>query len=439
MNAIAAELAIAGLLALAAGLIGASIDTAHATTMSTSMLVALGLFLLRQFWMIGKLLRWADSELGTPTPSAGGIWDRVFNALQRRSRQARSEHDELAGELTRFRRASEALPDGVIILDGFRVIEWLNPRAEICLGLKASTDIGMQITHLLRDPGFLAYLENTNPRLATLELRPQRNPGRTLQIQRMALTAGRLLLLVRDITQLEKLGAMRRDFVANVSHELKTPLTVVLGFIETTLDVLADQPSQEVTGYLQTAADQARRMQHLVEDLLTLSTLETDAPAEEMPLDVHELLRELCREAEMLSTGQHAIHLSLEGAPVQLLGNRRELHSALGNLSSNAVRYTPAGGDIHMHWRLTASGEGCFSVTDNGIGIEAAHVPRLTERFYRVDAGRSRNAGGTGLGLAIVKHVLERHQAHLLVDSAPGKGSCFSVLFPPQRIQKFDE
>jgi two-component system phosphate regulon sensor histidine kinase PhoR len=322
-----------------------------------------------------------------------------------------------------------------MILDGHRTIEWMNLQAEVCLGLKASIDTGSRITHLLREPEFLAYLDGTDQRSAPLELHTRRNPGRSLLVQAAPFAAGRTLLLVRDVTQLQKLATMRRDFVANVSHELKTPLTVTLGFIETAQDALHDTPPAEIAAYLATAGEQARRMRQLIEDLLTLSALETDAPPPlEERVSVAALLEEILQEVRALSAGRHRITLENTG-PAWLLGSVRELRSAFANLAGNAVRYSPDGGDITLGWRVDGESGACFSVRDSGIGIAAEHLPRLTERFYRVDRGRSREAGGTGLGLAIVKHVLERHQATLRIESAPGRGSIFGVAFPAHRVQ----
>jgi len=433
VNAVLAELltaiALTALAALsgwfAAGEIGAEVMTLGAVTF----------FFLRQLWMVLRLIHWAGCPLGTPTPSASGAWGAVFDALHRRGRLASAEREQATQELDRFRRAAEALPDGVMILDGHRAIEWMNLHAEACLGLKASVDTGSRITHLLREPEFLDYLDSPDHRGVPLELHTLRNPGRSLQVQAAPFAAGRTLLLVRDVTQLQKLATMRRDFVANVSHELKTPLTVTLGFVETALDALEDTPPQEVGHYLQTAVEQARRMQQLIDDLLTLSSLETDSPPPlEDPIDVAALLTDIGQEVQALSAGRHHITLENQG-PRGLLGSVRELRSAFANLAGNAVRYTPDGGEIVLRWSDEGAAGGRFSVRDSGIGIAREHLPRLTERFYRVDRGRSREAGGTGLGLAIVKHVLERHQAALQIESEPGRGSVFSAVFPPHRIQ----
>jgi len=433
VNAVLAELLTALALAALATLAGWFAGGERGAEMMA--LVVVAFFFLRQLWMVLRLIQWAACPLGTPTPSASGAWGAVFDALHKRGRLASAEREQATQELDRFRRAAEALPDGVMILDGHRAIEWMNLHAEACLGLKGSVDTGSRITHLLREPEFLEYLDSPDHRGVPLELHTQRNPGRSLQIQAAPFAAGRTLLLVRDVTQLQKLATMRRDFVANVSHELKTPLTVTLGFVETALEALQDTPPQEIAHYLHTAAEQARRMQQLIDDLLTLSSLETDSPPPlEDPVDIAALLADIRQEVEALSAGRHRITLENQG-PRGLLGSARELRSAFANLAVNAVRYTPDGGDIVLRWSLEGTSSGRFSVRDSGIGIAAQHLPRLTERFYRVDRGRSREAGGTGLGLAIVKHVLERHQATLQVESELGRGSRFSAVFPPHRIQ----
>ena len=433
MKAIFAELLAAIALVLVAAVAGwFAADEAGVQAM---VLGTIAFLFVRQLWLVLRLIHWAGCPLGTPTPSASGAWGAAFEALHRRGRLASAEREQATEELARFRRAAEALPDGVIILDGYRAIEWMNLQAEACLGLKVSADTGSRITHLLREPEFLDYLDSPDHRGVPLALHTQRNPGRSLQIQAAPFAAGRTLLLVRDVTQLQKLATMRRDFVANVSHELKTPLTVTLGFVETALDALDDTPPQEIALYLQTAAEQARRMQQLIDDLLTLSSLETDSPPPlEDPVDVADLLSDIWREVAALSVGRHDIALENHG-PRTLLGSVRELRSAFANLAGNAVRYSPDGGRIVLRWSAEGSAGGRFSVQDSGIGIAPQHLPRLTERFYRVDRGRSREAGGTGLGLAIVKHVLERHQAMLQVDSEPGQGSVFSVVFPAHRVQ----
>lgn len=432
MMAVWIELLVVVVLSGSAALVGwLANDAAGAEFM---VLLVLGLYILRNMLWMARLLRWARSPLDAPTPSARGVWAELFEVLHQRARQAIRQGVLASEELARLQRAAEVLPEGVIILDGFRAVEWMNNEAEFCLGLRPA-DIGSRITHLLREPQLLAYLDSSPRQAAPLLLQTQRCPGRALQVQAVPFSAGRTLLMVRDVTQLERLATMRRDFVANVSHELKTPLTVVLGFIETASDALADGSPEELASYLSTATEQAQRMQHLIDDLLMLSSLETDAPPAEEVIDMAALLAELRMEAEVLSAGRHRITFDIEGVP-NLLGSRREIRSALGNLVINAVRYTPPGGEIKLLWAVDAATmRGVrFTVKDTGPGIAVEHLPRLTERFYRVDRGRSREVGGTGLGLAIVKHVLERHQGLLEIDSTVGKGSTFSVIFPAQRV-----
>ncbi len=395
------------------------------------------LLLARHERQITRLTAWAEKPLGTPVPEASGIWSPPFLALHRRARQAATQREELIEMGERFRLAAEALPDGVVILDEQRTIEWLNPRAERLLGLDSNRDIGMMIGHLMREPEFIQFLDQPpEKQQIPLVVRPMRNPGHILHVRGTPFSAGRTLLLIEDLTQLDRLETVRRDFVANVSHELRTPLTVVQGFLETARDGLTDEvhptPPAEIVQYLDMAFDHSRRMHRLVEDLLTLSSLETDAPPQEEVIEVAPLLALVREEIIALSAGRHAIHLDNTG-PAKLLGSSRELHSAFSNLASNAVRYTPDGGKITLSWQVDRNGA-VFSVTDSGIGIEARHLPRLTERFYRVDRGRSRESGGTGLGLAIVKHVLERHEATLTVDSTPGKGSRFAASFTARSI-----
>lgn len=398
------------------------------------------LLLYRHERQISRLTRWAEEPLGTPVPDARGGWSRAFLALHRRARQAAAQREELQQMGERFRLAAEALPEGVVILDAAQTIEWMNPRAELLLGLDAARDIGMPLTHLLREPelaAFLAARQQNGESQESLLVRPLRNPGRMLHVRAAPFAAGSTLLLVEDLTQLERLETVRRDFVANVSHEMRTPLTVVQGFLETARDGIVDteQPvsPEEAAHYLDVALEHARRMQRLIEDLLTLSLLETDAAPQEEAIDIALLLTLVREETEALSNGRHSIAVENDGPP-KLLGSRRELHSAFSNLASNAVRYTPTGGRITLSWHATPEGDAVFVVTDTGIGIESQHIPRLTERFYRVDRGRSRESGGTGLGLAIVKHVLERHQAKLEIASRIGAGSSFSATFPARRV-----
>jgi two-component system phosphate regulon sensor histidine kinase PhoR len=328
---------------------------------------------------------------------------------------------------------AQTLPDGVVILAEDLTIEWLNTNAEAHMGLSAQRDTGYPITNLFRDAAFVDYLEARQFGSA-LELRPLRSAGRVLSLQLVPFGENQAMLLTRDVSQREKLETMRRDFVANVSHELKTPLTVVSGFIETLADGIGDIPTEDAKHYLDLAAEQSGRMQRLIEDLLILSTMETGSPPpHEEEVMVAALLADVRGEINTLSGGKHDIEVQSHG-PTFLRGSAKELRSVFGNLAGNAVRYTPEGGHIQLHWKALPDGGAEFSVSDDGPGIAAEHIPRLTERFYRVDRGRSRDTGGTGLGLAIVKHALERHQAELNIVSEPGYGSTFSARFPAHRV-----
>jgi len=390
--------------------------------------------LLRNHRQLLRLMRWAKAPLGTPVPDAGGLWGDAFLALHQRARLAAEARRQVQEELDRLEALTQALPEGVVILGAAQGIEWMNPRAAADLGLDPARDLGAPVTNLVREPEFVRHLGSLQHGVP-LQFRRR---GRMLQIVSAPFGTGQVLLLTRDITQLERLETMRRDFVANVSHELKTPLTVVTGFIETLRDGIGPGAgaiaADEAAHYLDLAADQAGRMQRLIDDLLTLSALETGAPPPlEEVVDMRALLAEVREEIAVLSAGRHDIRLEDDG-PAGLRGSAAELRSACGNLASNAVRYTPPGGRIVLAWRGLPDGAAEFAVSDTGLGIESQHIPRLTERFYRVDRGRSRESGGTGLGLAIVKHVLERHQARLAIESRPGQGSTFRAIFPQARV-----
>ena len=381
---------------------------------------------LRQAYLLG---RWLEAGEPADEPSTSGLWDELHALLHRSRREGARREAELAHSLSRWRAAARALPDGVILLEDDR-IEWCNDTARVHLELDPARDAGTAITHLIRWPEFLEYLEAgdfTRP----VEVRPA--DGRVLSLQLVPYGESQRLVLSRDITRFERLEKMRREFVANVSHELRTPLTVISGFLETLRD---DRPAAHPDRRsLDLMDEQARRMQRLVEDLLTLSSLESSPPPPlEESIDLANLMERLAAEARALSGGKHQV--STEGRPaVTLMGSEKEIASALGNLVSNAVRYTPPGGQIRLTWRDLPEG-GEFEVEDSGIGIAAEHLPRLTERFYRVDRGRSRETGGTGLGLAIVKHALSRHGATLHIASEPGRGSRFTARFGGARLRQ---
>ena len=375
---------------------------------------------------LARLERWLADPLPGGVPEGQGIWDEVLSALHRLERETARREAGLADALARMRRAVQALPDGVVILDSANRIEWFNRTAEAQLQLDPRADLGQNIANLVREPEFIDYLNSSED-----SVRITRGPALALSLQLIAFGQSQKMLLSRDVTQAERVDVMRRDFVANVSHELRTPLTVLVGFLETVRELKLDPQRQR--DYLGMMQDQATRMQRIIEDLLTLSALDS-APAAgaEQRIAVGPLLQRLKADAEALSNGKHTIRADLE-SDHDLLGVQAELASAFGNLVSNAIRYTPAGGTVTLAWREGPDGAR-FSVEDTGIGIDAEHIPRLTERFYRVDRSRSRETGGTGLGLAIAKHALARHDATLEIESQPGKGSRFSARFPPRRL-----
>jgi two-component system phosphate regulon sensor histidine kinase PhoR len=382
------------------------------------------------FWL-NRLAQWAASDLATPVPEAPGSWGIALSALHRRVRTRTAHQRDLAHTIERFRSAAEAIPDGMVVVDASDRIRWANTRGQAHFGIEPGRDVGTPLANLVRQPAFLRHLDAGDYSEA-LVIDSTRTPGLTLSIQIVPFGVDEKLLISRDVTRLEAVARMRRDFIANVSHELKTPLTVVTGFLETLQDVELDAARRR--RYVELMSEQARSMERLVDDLLTLSALESEQhPPVEAPFPIAGLLDELAAAANALSNGRHAIALDADG-PAIVEGGRDELASAFGNLVSNAVRYTPAGGTITLRWRVADDGTGEFSVADTGIGIGAEHVPRLTERFYRVDRSRSRATGGTGLGLAIVKHVLLRHQAELAIASEPGKGSTFTVRLPAARV-----
>ena len=390
--------------------------------------------LWRQLREFAKLKRWASQpRLGDP-PEAEGAWGKVFNALHRHRRATLKRRRLLAQLMVRSRRGAQALPYGVAVLDAEYRLDWCNAAAGEHLGLDPEKDRGQPIANFVRAPEFVAYMQ-VRDFSQPVRLPAQGSPPRVLALQIVDFGAAEHLLLSQDVTGADRLEAMRRDFVANVSHELRTPLTVLVGFLETIQDLKLD--ASRVRDYVGLMAPQAERMKRLTEDLLTLSALEhAPAPPAATRVAVRPLLQRVRAEAEALSAGKHRITLEVAGEH-DLLGAEAEITSAFLNLASNAVRYTPAGGDIRLRWRSgaeLADGGAELSVEDTGIGIEPEHLPRLTERFYRVDRSRSRETGGTGLGLSIVKHALARHQAALVIDSAPGKGSRFCARFPQSRL-----
>jgi two-component system phosphate regulon sensor histidine kinase PhoR len=360
-------------------------------------------------------------------PIGIGTWRSILDRLGRFVREEAAEREEAATELERLHAAVDLLPDALVVMDRYNLVHWFNRAAEDLHGI-----VGLRrpIDHFIRQPEFTRFLESGDYR-AQLQLSLPRRPGRTFSLRLVPTPDSWRLLVTRDITEQNKLDAMRRDFVANVSHEIRTPLTVVSGYIETLIDL--DLPREEMLTHLQAARKQAVTMQRLLEDLLTLSSLENAAnrPADQ-DFELEPLLRGLLADAQTLSGGRHRIELLID-KPVRLRGVPAEFESAVRNLLTNAIRYTPQGGRITMSWVSRTQGAQ-LTVEDTGIGIAPEHLPRLTERFYRVDRGRSRDTGGTGLGLAIVKHIAQRHDATLRFDSTLGKGTRFTLMMPRERV-----
>ena len=399
--------------------------------------IGLALLLARHVANLAALAAWLRDPLAKSVPQGSGLWDEVLVGLYRFVRARIKQEQQLADELARFRNVGLALPDGVVLLDARGHIEWSNPIASQYLGLDENRDRGQPLVNLVRHPDLAHYLEQSEY-AAPLILRLTRGEERVLSLAIIAYGKEQKLMLASDITLAEKVETMRRDFVANVSHELKSPLTVIAGFLETLADGEVRLDERQRQAYLELMRDHTQRMQRLVEDLLTLSALESSRGLENPTLvDVSVLLADLHDEALALSAGRHRIAISADASAL-LLGNAHELRSAFGNLVNNAVHYTPAGGEIRLDWKRRGA-QAVFSVADSGPGIAPRHIPRLTERFYRVDTSRSRETGGTGLGLAIVKHVLTRHQAKLEIESEPGKGSVFCALFPAPRIKSVSD
>ena len=379
-----------------------------------------------------RLLAWLRSDAQGPAPASGGVWGEIAYLTEKvlRRREQSIQHEQR--RLTQFLAAVEASPIGVLLLDAGHHISWCSRVAADHLGLDPARDIAQPVTNLVRAPAFVEYLGAA----ATAEPTTFHGPnGARLSALVQPYGEGLKLVLTQDVTERENAEAMRRNFVANVSHEIRTPLTVLAGFVET----LSQLPLTEAERkrVLTLMAAQAQRMQDLVADLLTLAQLEgSPRPPADRWVPVSALFERARVDATALSAGRHELHFDAAAPDAQLAGNAAELQSALSNLVFNAVRYTPPGGRIDVQWSVADDGWGALRVSDTGIGIAREHLPRVTERFYRVDGSRSRDTGGTGLGLSIVKHVVQRHGGEIDMRSEPGKGSCFRLLLPPWRVRR---
>jgi two-component system phosphate regulon sensor histidine kinase PhoR len=438
---------------LMGGLLGWSVTStsAHVLSIMSVLGILSGVVLGGICWVLfdlsrgARLLRWLrEGDVSEPVMSTG-LWGEVSSRARRLIRSKEQVTRDTQSQLQDFLAAFQASPNGVILLDPEGHIEWFNKTAATHFGLDDQRDILQHIGNLVRDPGFARYFASHVYATDLAMPGRQSTPSRPviLSVNLHPYGEGRLLLLSRDVTALEQAEAMRRDFVANVSHEIRTPLTVLGGFVETlqTLSLTDDERER----YLALMAQQAERMQSLVNDLLILSRLEgSPLPGASSGFFMPTLMQQLEQDAHALSAvlnpGAEVLHTLVfdSGLEAEIVGAPNELLSAMSNLVGNAIRYTPAFGEIYVKTRWLPEGRAEFSVADTGPGIAPEHIPRLTERFYRVDRSRSRDTGGTGLGLAIVKHVAQRHDAELTIESTPGKGSVFSIIFPAQRVRRAD-
>jgi two-component system phosphate regulon sensor histidine kinase PhoR len=398
---------------------------------------ALGVVLMsaRDSWRGHRIMEWLRSGQSAGAPRSHDAWGELAYRIEK----AQLQRDRLAADerrkLGEFLSAIEASPNGVLLLDGSDHIVWCNSVAAEHFGLDPERDRGQRVTNLVRSPAFVTYLQAPSPDEPIAVVNAQADL--TLSVLLRPYGEGQKLVLTQDVTERLRAESMRRDFVANVSHEIRTPLTVLAGFVETLANLPLNQAERQRV--LALMSQQTGRMQALVADLLTLAQLEgSPRPQADHWLSLLELLQQVETQTRGLSNGRHTLLFPEPNtlAGIQVAGHRGELLSAFSNLTSNAVRYTPEGGRIEVGCSLLSVGELEFQVSDSGPGIERQHLPRLTERFYRVDGSRSRETGGTGLGLSIVKHVLQRHGAHLDIESEPGKGSQFRILLPGMRVRR---
>ena len=389
-------------------------------------------------WTLKQLLRlheWLRQHKPDEAPPDGyGLWGEVFDSIYHLQRRDQRVRGRLQAVIDRVQESTAALKDAVIMLDSDGNLEWWNLAAETLLGLKTPQDSGQPVTNLVRHPRFKEYFEQGNYG-EPLDIPSPVNDHLRIQLYITRYGNNEHLMLVRDVTRIHQLEQMRKDFIANVSHELRTPLTVICGYLETLLDNV-DDVNPRWKRPLSQMQQQGERMQTLLNDLLLLAKLEaTDYPSDNQPVAVDSLLRSIKSDAQALS-GQRNQTITLDvEADCALKGSEAELRSAFSNLVFNAVKYTPDGGSVRIRWWADSAGAH-LSVQDSGVGIDNKHLPRLTERFYRVDSSRNANTGGTGLGLAIVKHVLLRHRARLEISSVLGHGSTFTCHFPPVQVAK---
>ncbi len=384
--------------------------------------------IMRQVIQITRFERWISTGGRGKAPKMSGIWEEIYYHIYRLKKNDKRRKKKLSKMINQFRQSTEALPDAAVVLGIHDEIDWANKAARDVFGLKAS-DKGQRIPNLIRFPEFIQYLKVGDYKECVILPSPV-DHHMTLQVRIVPYGAGLRLLLAQDVTQLKKMERMRKDFVANVSHELRTPLTVLKGYLETLQD-LDDEQSPLLTTSFQQMQGQTERMQHLVDDLLLLTRLETQQKKSQC-VDVPALLSQICKEGDALENAERRIQLTLEST-AHIMGDEQELRSAFTNLLGNALKYSPGDSLVKVRWYQTKTAI-ILVVEDQGEGIEKANIPKITERFYRVETKRLKKVNGTGLGLAIVKHVLMRHDADLIINSEIGKGSSFSCRFPVSRL-----
>ena len=399
--------------------------------MALSFALALGVYAFFQNWNLSRFERWLRVRRVQAPPDISGPWGEVVAIVSRIYRRKQYHRSRVTELLREFRRLTAAMPEGAVLLGPENEILWFNGLAAEWLGLRRKRDFGIRIENLVRHPDFVEYVRTGEPESGVIVQEAGSAGGRWFSFHVVRSNTGvRQLLIVSDVTREQQLESMRKDFVANASHELRSPLTVISGY----LDALADEAKLDPTwnAPVLEMRRQAERMNTIISDLLELSKLESsNTPKDEQPVDVAGLLA-LLRRDQLQAEHHPNIHLNAQ-SDAMLLGSESELHSVFSNLLSNAVKYTPSEGEVELRWWIDKEGAH-VSVRDTGAGIPAEHIPRLTERFYRVDEGRARSLGGSGLGLAIVKHALQRHDATLQIKSREGVGSTFTCHFPPERI-----
>jgi two-component system, OmpR family, phosphate regulon sensor histidine kinase PhoR len=397
--------------------------------------VALALCMVQHLRFLVTLRRWLERPKLVELPITSGIWADVFDGLLILQKRNRKRKRRLAAILSEFQASTAALPDGAVVLGLSGEIIWFNQAAQALLGLRQPQDLGLRIPNLVRKPSFTEYFARTDYS-GEVEAGSPINAAVTLAFRIIPYGNDQRLMIVRDISDLRRLEQARRDFVANASHELRTPLTVLRGY----LDVM--EPESRTDGPLATWAvpiremrNQASRMESLINDLLKLARLESDVIQTRQDLiDIPRVLARVREEAKAISQGGHQLLFDIQ-PDLWLYGRESEIQSVFMNLIANAIQYTQAGGTITTRWWGDENGAN-FQVVDTGIGISEKDLQRVTERFYRVDVGRSRASGGTGLGLSIVKHALENHEGRLAITSELGVGSTFLCHFPPHRIHR---